>query len=58
MRYFVSFCLAAAVVLGAATAPVFGCGGSTGGATGCKVATSPVLPTVRFLVTLFDALMP
>lgn len=52
MKYFVSFCLAAAVVLGAATAPVFGCGGM--GQTGCRVATLPltfdvVVSVVRWL---------
>ncbi len=59
MKSFTAFCLSLAVVLGAAlSSPVstFGCGG--GQTTGCRVATSPVLPTVRFLVTLFEALMP
>lgn len=59
MRIFTAFCLSLAVVLGAAlSSPVvsFGCGG--GQATGCKVVTSPVLPTLRLLVSLWDAMMP
>ena len=52
MKYFVSFCLAAAVVIGAATAPVFGCGGM--GQTGCKLASMPltfeaVVSVIRWL---------
>lgn len=60
MKVFASFALSLAVVLGAALSSptvAFGCGGSSG-QTGCRVVTSPVLPTVRFLVTLFDALLP
>lgn len=59
MRIFTAFCLSVAVVLGVALSSPsvsFGCGG--GQATGCKVATSPVLPTVCWLVSLLDALMP
>ena len=61
MKVFVSFALSLAVVLGAALSSptvAFPCGGGSSGQTGCRVVTSPVLPTVRFLVTLFDALMP
>ena len=58
MKYFVSFCLAAAVVLGAATAPVFGCGGSSG-QTGCKVAASPLtIAGLRFWIGVLDAFIP
>ena len=56
---FAAFALSLAVVLGAAlSSPVstFGCGGAQ--TTGCRVATSPVLPTIRFLVNLLDALIP
>lgn len=60
MKYFASFCLSLAVVLGAAlSSPVstFGCGGSQ--TTGCKVAASPltVEGVVRWLRTL-ELLIP
>ena len=60
MKYFVSFCLAAAVVLGAATAPVFGCGGSTGGATGCAKPASTPLTTdgLAWFVRWVELLIP
>ena len=61
MRIFTAFALSLAVVLGAALSSptvAFPCGGGSSGQTGCRVVTSPVLPTVRFLVTLFDALLP
>lgn len=59
MRTFTAFCLACAVVLGAAfSSPSvsFGCGGM--GQTGCKVASSPILPTLRLLISLWDVAMP
>lgn len=59
MKKFTAFCLSVAVVLGAALSSPsvsFGCGGM--GQTGCKVASSPVLPTLRLLVSLWDAMMP
>lgn len=59
MKKFSAFCLSCAVILGAALSSPsvsFGCGGA--GQTGCRVATAPILPTLRFLVNLFDLIVP
>ena len=62
-RSFIASAFLASIILGASLSTpsvAFGCGGATGGGTGCKVVGQPVSPMfhLRFLVGLFDALLP